>query len=153
MWRTRSRTGRVCSTAAAPAPIWGPHFYEPTLLQDVREAMSLFADETFGPVVAISTFASGEEVVARANQSLYGLNFSVWTTDTARERPFATRLHAGTVNVNEGYAATWAPLTRRWAASSSQASDVATGATGSRSAPRNKPSRCSDCYHSRRRRT
>ena len=91
-------------------PDLGPHFYEPTLLQDVREDMSLFADETFGPVVAISTFASEDEVVARANQSLYGLNFSVWTTDPARGRQFATRLHAGTVNVNEGYAATWASV-------------------------------------------
>ena len=41
---------------------------------------------------------------------LDGLNFSVWTTDTARGRQFATRLHAGTVNVNEGYAATWASV-------------------------------------------
>ena len=93
-----------------PRPDLGPHFYEPTLLQDVREDMSLFADETFGPVVAISTFASEDEVVARANQSLYGLNSSVWTTDTAHGRQFATRLHAGTVNVNEGYAATWASV-------------------------------------------
>ena len=93
-----------------PRPDLGPHFYEPTLLQDVREDMSLFADETFGPVVAISTFASEDEIVARANQSLYGLNSSVWTTDTARGRQFATRLHAGTVNVNEGYAATWASV-------------------------------------------
>ncbi len=97
-------------TGGRPRPDLGPHFYEPTLLQDVREDMSLFADETFGPVVAISTFASADEVVARANQSVYGLNFSVWTRDSARGRELATRLHAGTVNVNEGYAATWASV-------------------------------------------
>ncbi|HEX5925376.1 MAG TPA: aldehyde dehydrogenase family protein, partial [Baekduia sp.] len=72
--------------------------------------MSLFADETFGPVVAISTFVGEDEVVARANESVYGLNFSVWTKDHARGRELATRLHAGTVNVNEGYAATWASV-------------------------------------------
>ena len=93
-----------------PRPDLGPYFYEPTLLQDVRDDMSLFADETFGPVVAISTFVGEDEVVARANESVYGLNFSVWTKDHARGRELATRLHAGTVNVNEGYAATWASV-------------------------------------------
>jgi len=97
-------------TGGRPRPDLGPHFYEPTLLQDVREDMSLFADETFGPVVAISTFANDDEVVERANQSVYGLNFSVWTEDAGRGRELATRLHAGTVNVNEGYAATWASV-------------------------------------------
>ena len=97
-------------TGGRPRPDLGPHFYEPTLLQDVREDMSLFADETFGPVVAISTFTTDDEIIERANQSVYGLNFSVWTEDTARGRELATRLHAGTVNVNEGYAATWASV-------------------------------------------
>ena len=97
-------------TGGRPRPDLGPHFYEPTLLQDVREDMSLFADETFGPVVAVSTFATDDEVVGRANLSVYGLNFSVWTEDAARGRQLARRLHAGTVNVNEGYAATWASV-------------------------------------------
>jgi succinate-semialdehyde dehydrogenase / glutarate-semialdehyde dehydrogenase len=97
-------------TGGRPRPDLGPHFYEPTMLQDVRNDMSLFADETFGPVAAISTFASEDEVVARVNESVYGLNFSVWTRDSARGRALATRLHAGTVNVNEGYAATWASV-------------------------------------------
>jgi len=102
--------GACVLTGGRPRPDLGPHFYEPTLLQDVREDMSLFADETFGPVVAISTFATDDEIIERANQSVYGLNFSVWTEDAARGRELATRLHAGTVNVNEGYAATWASV-------------------------------------------
>ena len=88
-------------------PDVGPYFYEPTLLGDVREGMSLFADETFGPVVAVSTFSDEDEAVARANQGCFGLNFSVWTRDVARGRRVAERLQAGTVNVNEGYVATW----------------------------------------------
>lgn len=88
-------------------PDLGPYFYEPTLLGGAQEGMTLFRDETFGPVVAISRFSDTEEVLARANDSEYGLNFSLWTRDTRRGGELATRLRAGTVNVNEGYAAAW----------------------------------------------
>jgi succinate-semialdehyde dehydrogenase/glutarate-semialdehyde dehydrogenase len=88
-------------------PDLGPYFFEPTLLDDVRDGMTLFADETFGPVVAISRFGSDDEAIARANDSDFGLNFSVWTRDIARGQAVATRLEAGTVNINEGYIAAW----------------------------------------------
>ncbi len=91
-------------------PDIGPYFYEPTLLGRVEDGMSLFRDETFGPVVAISRFTSEEEVLNRANDSDFGLNFSVWTRDTARGQAIGTRLQAGTVNVNEGYISAWASV-------------------------------------------
>jgi succinate-semialdehyde dehydrogenase/glutarate-semialdehyde dehydrogenase len=91
-------------------PDIGPYFYEPTILRKVKDGMTLFKDETFGPVVSVSTFTSEDEVVDRANDSEYGLNFSVWTADTDRGRKLATRLEAGTVNVNEAYAAAWASV-------------------------------------------
>src|SRR5215216_150301 len=91
-------------------PDLGPYFYEPTLLGSTNEGMTLFRDETFGPVVAISRFGDTEEVIARANDSDYGLNFSLWTKDTGKGAELAKRLRAGTVNVNEGYAAAWASV-------------------------------------------
>jgi succinate-semialdehyde dehydrogenase/glutarate-semialdehyde dehydrogenase len=91
-------------------PDVGPYFYEPTLLGRVSDGMSLFRDETFGPVVAISRFSDEEDVIARANDSDYGLNFSLWTRDTKRGLEIGSRLRAGTVNVNEGYIAAWASM-------------------------------------------
>ena len=88
-------------------PDVGPYFYEPTILDEVGEGMSLFADETFGPVVAVSTFADEEEAVRRANDSCFGLNFSLWTRNVSHGRELAVRLQAGTVNINEGYISTW----------------------------------------------
>ncbi|MEA2451037.1 MAG: succinate-semialdehyde dehydrogenase / glutarate-semialdehyde dehydrogenase [Thermoleophilaceae bacterium] len=91
-------------------PDIGPYFHEPTLLGGVKEGMTLFRDETFGPVVSVSRFSDVDEVIERANDSDYGLNFSIWTRDTRRGREIATRLKAGTVNVNEAYAAAWASV-------------------------------------------
>ncbi|AHY47657.1 NAD-dependent aldehyde dehydrogenase [Rubrobacter radiotolerans] len=89
-------------------PDLGPFFYEPTVLEGARAGMELFADETFGPVVSVSRFTSVDEAVERANDSPYGLNASVWTRDARRGYAVARRLEAGTVNVNEAYAAAWA---------------------------------------------
>ena len=54
--------------------------------------------------------ADDDEAVARANASEYGLNGSVWTSDPERGRRVAGRLRCGTVNVNEGFAATFGSL-------------------------------------------
>ena len=67
-------------------------------------------EETFGPVVSIYRVSDDDAAVALANDTEYGLNASVWTKDTARGRRIAARIKAGTVNVNEAYAATWASM-------------------------------------------
>ena len=89
-------------------PELGPYFYEPTLLAGVTEEMDLCRAETFGPVAAVYRCDSVQEMVARANDSRFGLTASVWTRDTRAGRELATRLQSGSVNINEAYAATWA---------------------------------------------
>lgn len=76
--------------------------------------MGLCRDETFGPVVAVYPVNSDEQAVALANDSVYGLNASVLTRDTYAGNKIAARLKAGTVNVNEGYAAAWEVFGRPW---------------------------------------
>jgi succinate-semialdehyde dehydrogenase/glutarate-semialdehyde dehydrogenase len=86
-------------------PDIGPYFYEPTILEGVTPEMAVCADETFGPVVSLYRFATEDEAIAKANDSPYGLSASVWTRNVRRGHRIAMKLQAGTVNVNEGYAA------------------------------------------------
>ena len=64
----------------------GELFYEPTVLTGVTPEMACYAEETFGPVVSLYAVADDDEAVARANDSEYGLNGSVWTGDPERGR-------------------------------------------------------------------
>ncbi len=102
--------GATVLAGGRPRPDIGPYFYEPTILTGVREGMTAFADETFGPVVSLYPVQTEQEAIEKANDSPFGLNFSVWTSDPKRGRHVATQLEAGTVNVNEGYAAAWASV-------------------------------------------
>ncbi|MEU5051242.1 succinic semialdehyde dehydrogenase [Streptomyces sp. NPDC021096] len=86
-------------------PDVGPLFYEPTILDGVEAPMAVCTEETFGPVVSVHRFDDEDEAIRLANATPYGLNASVWTADGRCGRAVAARLRAGTVNVNEAYAA------------------------------------------------
>ncbi len=91
-------------------PDLGPFFFEPTLLADVDETMHAAREETFGPLVSIYRFRDIDEAVAKANDTPYGLNAVVYTRNAARGRAVAERIAAGTVSVNDSYAATWGSI-------------------------------------------
>ncbi|AZH25338.1 aldehyde dehydrogenase [Haloplanus aerogenes] len=77
----------------------GP-FYPPTILGDVTNDMAIAREEVFGPVLAVLTFESEDEVIEKANDSEFGLAAGVWTTDIRRGHRMADQLEAGVVWLN-----------------------------------------------------
>ncbi len=90
-------------------PDLGELFYEPTILADVPEGTPVLTEEVFGPVVVLHRVRDVEEGIALANDSDYGLNASLWTSPK-RARELAPRIEAGSVNVNDGFAASFASI-------------------------------------------
>lgn len=80
---------------------FGRNFYAPTVLADATQEMRIMREETFGPVLPVTSFDSDQEAVRLANDSEYGLSASVWTRDQARGERLARRIQAGTVMVND----------------------------------------------------
>ena len=99
--------GATVLTGGNARPEIGPLFFEPTVLSGVTDEMECGRNETFGPLVSIYPVADVEEAIARANDTEYGLNASVWAASTAEGERIADRLHAGTVCIDEGYAPAW----------------------------------------------
>jgi acyl-CoA reductase-like NAD-dependent aldehyde dehydrogenase len=99
--------GATVLAGGSARPDIAPFAFEPTLLENVTEAMALCRGETFGPVVSLYRFTTDDEAVALANDTRYGLNASVWGS-RKRAQAVARRIEAGSVNVNEGFTASWA---------------------------------------------
>jgi acyl-CoA reductase-like NAD-dependent aldehyde dehydrogenase len=78
----------------------GGFFVEPTVFADVDGKMRIAREEIFGPVVSAIKFSDEDDLVAKANSTIYGLVAGVWTKDVARAHRVAHALKAGTVYVN-----------------------------------------------------
>lgn len=75
-------------------------YYRPTVIGGVTEEMEVAREETFGPVVPITTIRDEAEALQAINSSPYGLLTAVWTRDLARGLRFAESARAGWVNIN-----------------------------------------------------
>lgn len=76
------------------------HFMAPTIFTDVSADMAIVCEEIFGPVLSILPFETEEEVIARANNTPYGLAAGVWTRDVSRAHRVSAALKSGVVWVN-----------------------------------------------------
>ncbi|KAF3886001.1 MULTISPECIES: aldehyde dehydrogenase family protein [Nostocales] len=76
------------------------YFIAPTIFADVQDRMEIARDEIFGPVMSIIKFKDIDEVIQRANNTMYGLAAAVWTKDITKAHAIANNVRAGTVWVN-----------------------------------------------------
>lgn len=78
------------------------YFFAPTVLADVPSDSEIAAEEIFGPIAAITTFSTEDEVVELANGTEYGLISYVYTKDLARGLRVSERMDSGMVGLNRG---------------------------------------------------
>jgi aldehyde dehydrogenase (NAD+) len=76
------------------------YFIRPTVFSDVDRTMTIAREEIFGPVLSIMPYGSEDEAVEIANDSVYGLHGSVWSSDEDQALAVARRLQTGRVDVN-----------------------------------------------------
>lgn len=74
--------------------------FVPTVFADVTRDMTIFQEEIFGPVVAVTKAANDDEAIELANATAYGLAATLYTSDVAKAHRYARMLNAGTVGVN-----------------------------------------------------
>lgn len=97
--------------AGGEVPEGKGYFIPVTLVDNPPEDSRVVAEEAFGPVLPLIRFDDVEDVIARANNSDYGLAGSVWSADTDAALAIAERLDTGTVWINEAQHVTpWAPF-------------------------------------------
>ncbi len=84
------------------APAGKGFFYPPTVLVDVPDNAALTCDEIFGPVASLQKFKTEEEVIARANDTEYGLIGYVYTRDVGRGLALSEKLEFGMIGLNRG---------------------------------------------------
>ncbi|MBA3309071.1 MAG: aldehyde dehydrogenase [Nocardioidaceae bacterium] len=94
--------GRVVSGGARPTgpPFDAGAFLSPTILTGVDNASAVCQEEIFGPVLVTLPFDDEDDLVAQANDSVYGLAAGIWTADYRRAWRVARRIDAGTVWIN-----------------------------------------------------
>lgn len=77
-------------------------FYEPTILTDITKNMRVWNEEVFGPILPVIKFKIEKEAIELANDTIYGLGSRVISKDIERAKRVASKIDAGTVEINQG---------------------------------------------------
>lgn len=83
-------------------PLDKGYYILPAVFTEVKPGTTLFREEIFGPVACFMKFSTDEEVIASANDNVYGLSAGVYSRDVGRAYKIASRINAGAVGVNGG---------------------------------------------------
>jgi len=86
--------------AGGHAPDSEGYFIEPTILGNTNNQMRVVREEIFGPVLTVQTFETEDEAIELANDSIYGLASSIYSTDAEAIDRLIPRIRAGTVWTN-----------------------------------------------------
>jgi succinate-semialdehyde dehydrogenase/glutarate-semialdehyde dehydrogenase len=77
-------------------------FYcKPTIITDITTEMSLYFEETFGPIASVYKFTTDEEMLKISNATQFGLGASIWTRDIEHAKSLISKIEAGTVFINK----------------------------------------------------
>jgi aldehyde dehydrogenase (NAD+) len=85
-------------------------FVRPTVFANVKQDMTIWREEIFGPVLCMTPFDSEEEAITLANDTPYGLTNYVQTADKTRARRVARRLRSGMVEMNGKFGGAGSPF-------------------------------------------
>jgi succinate-semialdehyde dehydrogenase/glutarate-semialdehyde dehydrogenase len=92
--------GARCLVGGAPVDVAKGHYYQPTLLVDVKPGYATFKEEVFGPAASVIKARDAEHAVEMANDSDFGLGASIWTKDMGRALELSARVESGNVFIN-----------------------------------------------------
>jgi acyl-CoA reductase-like NAD-dependent aldehyde dehydrogenase len=106
----RRQGARIVLGGGRPAHLDRGWFVEPTIFTGVTPDMTIAQEEIFGPVLAVLSYDDEDEAVAIANDSSYGLNGAVYTTDFDRGLAVAQRIRSGAVEINGSPIGPTAPM-------------------------------------------
>ncbi|OBK91016.1 hypothetical protein A5648_15765 [Mycolicibacter sinensis] len=83
-----------------PEGLEGGYFVQPTVFADVDNSMTIAQEEIFGPVLSIIAYDTEDDAIKIANDSVYGLAGSVWTSDVPRGIEISQKIRTGTYAIN-----------------------------------------------------
>ncbi len=95
-----SEGATLATGGGRPAHLDRGWFIEPTVFGNVDNSSTIAQEEIFGPVLSVIPAQNEQDAIAIANDTIYGLNASVFTNDVERARDVARQLRSGTVGHN-----------------------------------------------------
>jgi succinate-semialdehyde dehydrogenase/glutarate-semialdehyde dehydrogenase len=105
-----ARGAKVLTGGQRPTHVKGP-FFEPTVLVDVNHEMDVMREETFGPLLPIKVVENDQEAIRLANDSVFGLDAYVFSSNATHADQIARQIEAGTVMINDVISSYSAPET------------------------------------------